>query len=1255
MPLTPETWLEEFTVNATTANTQTGAKVVQLANGNILVVWESNDNSGVGFPDGYDIIGQLFDPLGNLLGAEFRLNTSATFDDERDAEIAALANGGFVMVFEDQQNIGGAADGQDDIYAQYYDANGVSQAVILVVSGSSTDTFLNPRIAASSNTSVLIVYDDIVGGDAGVKGKIWNPIANTIGSEISLLAGGDGNADDISVTALDNGNYVIVHSADSGTSNAIYYRIVDSAGVNVKGFTAVANTATDTRNDFDPSVTALSNGGFAISWTDNDGSDVDVRYQAFDSAGNEVGPKGTVSPNGTSNLNTSSSIVALADGGFLVLYDDVENEEIQANRYDNSGTAVGSQFTIDTDGAFSAASVRATSLADGRVALVWNQGEIKMEILDTRDDANTSPVYTPDDYQIGTVGNDTFSAIGDLVYGHDGNDDISDGSGFSDIFGGNGDDTIGFAGVNSEEAFDGGNGSDWLRQEGADNVTVNLGAGTIVFGETQTAVNFENYIGASSNENVTGTSGANTLNGNAGNDTLNGLDGNDQLNGGSGEDSIDGGGNNDTVNGGQGDDILTGAGGADLVQGGAGNDTLRGGAGQDTINGGDGDDYVFQINQNLTEELDGGLGNDTLDLSDGSTAGFTIDLLAGSGTAGASTVLVLAGFENVIGTNFSDTFTGDGGANLLQGGTGNDTLAGGEGIDTLEGGDGNDRLLYLEASTSSSNVDIFDGGAGDDIFVIQNLTFQRIVDLAAGIFATGDIIGAGAIRGTLIDIESVVVAGDQDIRGDGKNNVLTATGGAFTNAIHAGGGSDTVNGGDGSDTLLGESGNDFLYGQNDADSLDGGAGTDLVSGGSGNDTLSGGMGDAVSDTLDGGDGDDLFLFGEVSGVDNFVGGAGEDTVDYGSVIQSTTVDLLNGTWYFGIALQRTISDVETVIMGSGDDSVDGSAADNTIIANGGNDTVNGDAGSDTIDGGTGDDFITSGGGFDSLVGGDGNDTLLSETADDTLRGGAGDDLLNGGNNRDLLYGGLDNDKVFGGNGLDTLYGEQGDDTLVGGKAVDSDVLYGGAGNDIVLGQEGEDTLYGEDGNDRVTGGSQSDLLVGGAGNDTLLGDGGLDTLWGGTGNDTFTGAGQSDLFVFEDGFGSDTITDFAGGIGSEKINLANVAAITDYADLVANHLSEVGGNAVISDGLGNTITLTGVTLATLIAADFDFTAPPPLPPVSELPAPEAAGASAGELMLAMEAIEPPMDAAPETGVQGDVDNDLSAGWVSLDDLGFDFA
>lgn len=123
---------------------------------------------------------------------------------------------------------------------------------------------------------------------------------------------------------------------------------------------------------------------------------------------------------------------------------------------------------------------------------------------------------------------------------------------------------------------------------------------------------------------------------------------------------------NDFVVAGDGDDIVDGGSGADELKGGLGNDSLIGGTGNDTLAGGSGNDT-----------LNGGDGNDWASYN-GAANGVTVDLLSGTASNdGFGDTDTLYSIENVIGSKFNDSITGDSGENILDGGAGNDTLSGG--------------------------------------------------------------------------------------------------------------------------------------------------------------------------------------------------------------------------------------------------------------------------------------------------------------------------------------------------------------------------------------------------------------------------------------------------------------------------------------------------------------------------------------------------------------------------------------------------
>jgi Ca2+-binding RTX toxin-like protein len=182
------------------------------------------------------------------------------------------------------------------------------------------------------------------------------------------------------------------------------------------------------------------------------------------------------------------------------------------------------------------------------------------------------------------------------------------------------------------------------------------------------------------------------------------------------------------------------------------------------------DQFVFQPGGRVWNSLDGGNGTDTLDYS-ALGAGVTVDLGTGSAPQVASPVTTV---ENVTGTAFPDTLTGDARANQLRGLAGNDTLSGGlgneliwagGGADRVSGGDhddvlygeiGNDRLdgnagndvLFGQAGIDNltggadrdilfggSDPDTVDGGEADDIVASGSLRFEEVLSQVNAIWA----------------------------------------------------------------------------------------------------------------------------------------------------------------------------------------------------------------------------------------------------------------------------------------------------------------------------------------------------------------------------------------------------------------------------------------------------------------------------------------------------------------------------------------
>lgn len=538
----------------------------------------------------------------------------------------------------------------------------------------------------------------------------------------------------------------------------------------------------------------------------------------------------------------------------------------------------------------------------------------------------------------------------DRLYGGDGDDELEgDNAGLSGnlgddwLLGGKGADTLNGGGYANESP-----GQDWASYiTSTDGVNVSLFRGTGKDGDAEgdrfisaqkivrsddpnEAPKFEKIEGYSTIENLEGSSHNDTLEGDLAGNILKGLGGNDSLNGG---------GNNDTL------------------FGGAGADTFDGGSGLDWVDYSDSPDYVV------------------------------VSLLAGTGFNADATgdVFVknraIATVENVRGTQFGDSLTGDAGDNEIDPG-----LSSGK-IDVVSGVSGND-VLVVDYSINDVGTGITGGFRNNtDGFLFRN-TADNARTLDAIAFNT---ISRLRLTGTIKN---------DSIRGGLGNDILVLSAG-----------DDTADGSSGSDFLQGNEGDDLLIGGAAGDVLDGGEGWDIASyrtspspvyidlkisplQGLGEDFSTDPAGDvlisieqiegsqfadilignAEANHLDGAAGNDLLDGG--AGADTLTGGEGIDGADYTTSVAAVNISLKNKTAIGGSAEGDVLINIENLLGSIYNDTLEGDDQANTIRGNEGSDILNGGQGNDTLYGDTSQsgnanpqaniDYLTGGTGADQF-------------------------------------------------------------------------------------------------------------------------------------------------------------------------------------------------------------------------------------------------------------------------------------------------
>ena len=278
------------------------------------------------------------------------------------------------------------------------------------------------------------------------------------------------------------------------------------------------------------------------------------------------------------------------------------------------------------------------------------------------------------------------------------------------------------------------------------------------------------------------------------------------------------------------------------------------------------------------------------------------------------------------------------------------------------------------------------------------------------------------------------------------------------------------------------------------------AGVDIILGLGGADTL---IGNAGNDTIDGGSGNDRIVATVNDGNDAYFGGAGTDTYNLTNTTSDATVNLSLGTASSAETGIDTLSGIENVVGGSGNNT------------------------------------MTDGAGVNRLDGGAGNDKFIMtlDNARDDIRGGVGSDTVDYSafaNNLNIALNGTGNSNVIG-SGIT------------------------GATSDLIRNIE---NVIGGSGNDTIVGDNQANQINGGAGNDTITGGNGADVLTGGLGADAFVygATNQSGIGIAV----RDVITDFLSG--TDRLNFAGIDANTTTGGNQAFTFNNTAGAAISAAG-----------------------------------------------------------------------------------------
>ncbi|MDJ0642607.1 MAG: hypothetical protein QNJ15_07305, partial [Erythrobacter sp.] len=381
----------EALVNTTTAGRQNEQALTELIGGGFVVVWEDSSASG-GDTSSSAIRAQVFASDGSKVGGEILVNTT-TANAQRDPAVASLANGNFVVTWEDNSRTGGDLTGTA-VRAQIFAPDGTSVGNEILANSTTLEVQENPAVLGLGNGGFVIAWQDqsqVSSPDfeIDIRAQVFAADGTKVGSEFLVNSTTVGSQVTPMFVELSNGGFLVAWETKN-TSEEVRAQVHNADGSRVGGEILINTTTTGIQSEL--SITSLDGGGFVASWTDfsgqpDDASGSAVRAQVFANNGSKVGNEILV-PTTTRETQDTSQVLGLKGGGFVVLWDDAPKGggDVRGQVFDANGTKIGSEFIVNGTTSGRQSGPVATALENGGFAVSW------LDDSQTGDDTSLSAI-----------------------------------------------------------------------------------------------------------------------------------------------------------------------------------------------------------------------------------------------------------------------------------------------------------------------------------------------------------------------------------------------------------------------------------------------------------------------------------------------------------------------------------------------------------------------------------------------------------------------------------------------------------------------------------------------------------------------------------------------------------------------------------------------------------------------------------------------------------------------------------------------
>jgi hypothetical protein len=337
----------ELHANVFTAQRQQAPGIATDDEGNFVVVWQSEGQDG----SGWGVFARLFSAAGVPMTGDIQVSTYTTGTQSLPA-VAMDADGDFVVAWNSQNQTGPLADQGYGVFARRFNATGTPQGGEIHVNTFTTNTQGTPAVAMDQTGNFVVAWHSYATAlDPNVVARRFDSSGNPRGGEIPVNTTTADFQNVPSVAMDSDGDFVIAWSSfgQDGSGYGIFARRFTASGVPGNEF-PVNQFTSGTQGG--SSVAMDADGNFLIAWTSSgqDGDGTGVYSRRFNAGGTPQ--TGDVRVNTyTTSHQTFASATMNAEGESVISWSsqaqDGSSYGIYAQRYDAAGAPRGGEIPVN--------------------------------------------------------------------------------------------------------------------------------------------------------------------------------------------------------------------------------------------------------------------------------------------------------------------------------------------------------------------------------------------------------------------------------------------------------------------------------------------------------------------------------------------------------------------------------------------------------------------------------------------------------------------------------------------------------------------------------------------------------------------------------------------------------------------------------------------------------------------------------------------------------------------------------------------